>query len=103
MAEGTQPDALFDVQLLHARVHEAELALRVFSSKLPVPLHHGPAIRAPVDHGDPIEDAMSVLAVRLERLDHEPLIGVCSTHFLPAHVSSRPPELMAGNFSKKVG
>lgn len=37
---------------------------------------------------DPIVDAMVVLGVCIEDLDHEPLIGMCITHLGPAHAST---------------
>jgi hypothetical protein len=79
-------------------MHEAELALRVLAAKLGVSFHRRPAIRARVDHGDPIEDASIVLGVCVERLDHEPLIGMCSAHLGPTHALTQPPDLTSSKF-----
>jgi hypothetical protein len=66
-------------------VNETELAVRMLTPQLGVALHRGPTIYTLVDHGDPIVDALIVFRMRVQRLDHEPLLGVCSTHFRPAH------------------
>lgn len=82
-----KPEPFFDLQLDQARVHETELSLRVFATKRGVPLHRCTPVRARVDHGDPIEDTLIVLGMCIERLDNEPLIGMCNTHLCPAHIS----------------
>lgn len=67
-------------------MHETELSMRVFAAKFGVPLHRGTSVGADVDHCNSIEDALIVLGVCVERLDHEPLIGMRNTHLFPAHV-----------------
>jgi hypothetical protein len=69
-------------------VHEAELAMRMLAAKLAVTLHCGSTVRTCVDHCDAIEDAMIVLAMSLERLDHEPSIGMRRADLAPSVVST---------------
>jgi hypothetical protein len=82
-------------------VHEAELAMRMQSTKLRVALHRCPAIDAGVDHSNAIDDATIVLGARVQSLDHEPLIGMSVTHVRPAHAPRYPPTLTADNFSTR--
>lgn len=62
--------------------------MRVLAPELAIALHCCAAVHALVDYRDPIVDAMVVLGVCIERLDHEPLIGMCITHLGPAHAST---------------
>ena len=66
-------------------MYEAELAVRVFAPKRGVAFHRGRAIGTEFDHRDLVPQPPSEFGVRVERLDHEPLIWVSSTYFGPAH------------------
>ena len=68
-------------------MNETELSLRMFATKLGVPLHRCASVGADVDHRNPIEDALIILGACVEGLHHEPLIWMCSTHLCPAHSS----------------
>jgi hypothetical protein len=59
----------------------------MLATELGVPLHRCPPVGTDVDDRNPIEDALVVLGVCVESFDNEPLIGMCSTHVFPAHVS----------------
>jgi hypothetical protein len=82
-----EPEPLLDPQLGRTRVHEAELAARVQTPKLAVPLHGCPAIGAELQHRHAIENATIALGMSIEHLDHEPLIGMGIAHLYPAHTS----------------
>jgi hypothetical protein len=82
-----EPETFFDLQLDEARMHETELSMRMLTTELGVTLHRRSPVGTDVDHRNPIEDALIVLGVCVESLDHEPLIGMCSTHVFPAHTS----------------
>lgn len=66
-------------------MYEAELAMRMFALQLAVPFHRGATIRAGLGYRDAIEEAMIVLAMGFECLDHEPLIGVSDANLAPLH------------------
>src|SRR5512143_2040201 len=80
-----QPEPFFELELGFARVDEAKLALGMLAAVLAVSLHRRAPIRAHLDDCNAIEDAVVVLAVRLERLDDEPLIGMRRTDLTPPH------------------
>ena len=54
----SQPQTLLELELGLARVHEAELTMRMLAAKLAVLLHRRSAIRAHLDDADAIEDAV---------------------------------------------
>lgn len=64
-----EPKPLLDLQLDHARVHEAELAMWMLAPELAVALHCCPAIRADVDHRDAIKNTMIIFRVCVQGLD----------------------------------
>jgi hypothetical protein len=82
-----QPKPLFELELGLAGVDEAKFAMRMIAAKLAVALHRGSTIRAGFHDRDAIEDAVVVLAMRFERLDHKPLIGMSRADFTPQHES----------------
>jgi len=71
-------------------VYEAEFSMWVLVSQLAIALHRRPTIRADVDHSDPIQDATIVRGMRIQSLDHEPLIRMSSAHLGPEHVFTLP-------------
>jgi hypothetical protein len=66
-------------------VHEAELAIRMLAAKGAVSLHCGSTIRADLDDSNTIEHAAVVRAVRFERFNDEPLVGMCRADLAPPH------------------
>jgi hypothetical protein len=83
----TQPESLFELELGLVGVDEAKFTLRMIAAKLAVALHRGSTIRTDFYDCDAIENAVVVLAVRLECLDDEPLIGMSRADFTPQHDS----------------
>lgn len=67
-------------------MHETELPLRVLPSQLAIAAKRSGAVRADLQHRDPIEDASVRLGVGLQRLDHQPVVGMGRTDIRPAHV-----------------
>jgi len=80
-----QPQPFLELELGLARVHEAELATRMLAAKLTVALHGRSPIRADLDDPNTIEDAVVVRAVRFERFNDEPLVGMCRADLAPPH------------------
>src|SRR5258706_10657526 len=81
----SQPETFLEYDLGVAGVDKAELAVRLRSLQLATTLHRSSTIAARFDHCDAIEDAVIVRAMRLERLDHEPLIGMRCADLTPQH------------------
>lgn len=86
-----QPQALLECELGLARVHEAKLPARMFTTKLAVPLHRSSTIQTHLGNLHAIEDALVVDAMRFERLDHEPLVKMRRADLVPPHASGYPP------------
>src|SRR5262249_20134646 len=74
------PWPLFDVQVDHCGVGEAELALRVLAMERGVPLHRSASIAAHLDDRNLIEHAPAINRVGFQRFDHQPLIRISSTY-----------------------
>jgi hypothetical protein len=55
------------------------------AAKLAVSLHRRTTIRARLDDTDAIEDPAIVRAVRFERFNDEPLVGMCRADLAPPH------------------
>jgi len=55
------------------------------AAKLAVSLHRRSTIRADLDEPNTIEDAVVVRAVRFERFNDEPLVGMCRADLGPPH------------------
>jgi len=80
------PGDLFDVQRFVRCVDEKELSRRKLPVKLAITPHDGGAVGTSFDDGETIRDESSGLAVRLERLDDEPLVRVRRANVSPLHV-----------------
>ena len=98
-----QPQAFFELELGFARVHEAELAMRMLAAKLPVSLHGRATVGADLDDPNSIEDAEVVRAVRLERLNDEPLVGMCCADLAPPHATTLTGSCDTGQFFAVAG
>jgi hypothetical protein len=85
-----QPQPLLEFERGLARMHEAEFASRMLAAKLAITLHGGTTIRAELDNPNTIEDAVVIRTVRLERLNDEPLIGMCRADLAPPHAVTLP-------------
>jgi hypothetical protein len=75
----------FDLELRSFRVYEAELSARMFAPERGVAfIVDGPSVQRSITatwvHNRPAQ-----FGVRVERLDHEPLISISGTHFGLAH------------------
>jgi len=80
-----QPQPLLELELGLARVHEAELAIRMHAAKLGVSLHRRATIRAHLYEPNAIEDTVVVRAVRFERFNDEPPVGMRCSDLGPPH------------------
>ena len=93
-----QPQPFFELEFGLARVHEAELAVRMLATKLPVSLHRCSTVGARLDDPNAIEDAAVVRAVRLECLDNEPLVGMRRADLAPPHAMTLTGDCDSGQF-----
>jgi hypothetical protein len=57
----------------------------MLAAKLAVSHHRRTTIRARLDDTDAIEDPVIVRAVRFERFNDEPLVGMCRADLAPPH------------------
>ena len=83
-----QPQTFLEFELGFARVHETEFAIGMRAAELAVPLHRRTTIRAHFDDANAIEDAVVVRAVRFERFNDEPLVGMCRADLGPPHATT---------------
>jgi hypothetical protein len=97
------PVSLFDIELEVRGVDEAELSVGVLAMKLTAALHGRPAVGAHVENGDPVEDPSAADGTGLECFDHEPLFGIRSAHFWPAHATTLPARLAPGQLFDASG
>jgi hypothetical protein len=94
------PRAFFNFQNGIYGMDEIEFTGGVSRVQFPIAAERSGAIGAGLDHGHSIHQPAVALGVSLKRLDDEPLIGVASPDFFPAHTGSKlPPGQRPSNFS----
>jgi hypothetical protein len=79
-------------------VYEAELAIRMRAAKLAVSLHCRSTVRARLNDANAIENAVVVRAVRLERFNDEPLVGMRCADLGPPHATTLTGRCDSGQF-----
>ena len=85
MSAYPRPRSLLDVEGRVRRVHEIQLAVRVRAVEVTIPAVCSRSVGADFDNRDAIEHPSSAHGVRLECLDHKPLLRVRAAYVLPSH------------------